>query len=70
MPIVITFAYVQTNETLSALFAYFLLQAVPLLCLSPSVLSRTWPVGDNLVAIITLEDKIFGRPANFGSEAD
>jgi len=66
MPIFITFAHVQTNVTLSALF----LQAVRLLCLSPTVLSRIWPVGDGPVAIIMLENKIFGRPANFGSEAD
>jgi len=48
----------------------FFLHAAHFLCLPPSLLSRTWPVGESLVAIITLEDSIFGRPADFGSEAD
>ena len=42
----------------------FFLQAARLLCFPPLVLSSTWPVGDSLVAIITLTDKIFERPAD------
>ena len=44
----------------------FFVQAAHFLCLPSSVLFRTWPVGDSLVAIVTLEDKNLDDQQNLG----